>query len=98
MGGPGQGRGGWMAGIEDPSVKFQATKIKGERTKAKPLGVFFTRGAGKKGKSTVKAMPVIQEFKQAAEDALTRERIPAGYKSYIRRYFSTLEAEKKVAP
>ena len=95
MGGPGRGRGGEVGDLPAPNVDFEPSKIKGMQDKAKPLGLFFTRGAGKKGKSKVKAVEVVREFRQAAEDALTKERIPAGYKSYIRQYFNTIEPEKK---
>lgn len=97
MGGPGRGRGGEVGELPDPNVDFEPSKIKGMQDKAKPLGLFFTRGAGKKGKSKVKAVEVVREFRQAAEDALTKERIPAGYKNYIRQYFNTIEPEKKRA-
>ena len=86
-----------MGELPDPNVDFEPSKIKGMQDKAKPLGLFFTRGAGKKGKSKVKAVEVVREFRQAAEDALTKERIPAGYKNYIRQYFNTIEPEKKRA-
>ena len=91
-------RGGGEVGLlRDDPVDFKPSKIKGMRSKSKPLGIYFTRGAGKVGKSKVKQTQVVREFKAAAEEALTRERIPQGYKNYIRQYFNTIEPEKKQA-
>ena len=95
MRGPGQGRGGEVGDMPDADTDFEPSKIKGMHDKAKPLGLFFTRGAGKKGKSKVKATAVVRELRQAAQDALAKERIPAGHKRYIRQYFNTIEPDKK---
>jgi len=95
MHGPGRGKGGDWGELPDVDVDFQATKIKGMRSKAKPLGVYFTRGAGKAGKAKAQAVEVVREFRAAAEEALVKERIPQGHKDYIRKYFDTIQPEKK---
>ena len=92
--GAGQGEGGEVGDLPNADADFEPSKIKGAHGKAKPLGLFFTRGAGKKGKGKVQASAVVRELRQAAEDALAKERIPAGHKRYIRQYFDTIEPDK----
>ena len=94
MRGAGQGEGGEVGDLPNADADFEPSKIKGAHGKAKPLGLFFTRGAGKKGKGKVQASAVVRELRQAAEDALAKERIPAGHKRYIRQYFDTIEPDK----
>ena len=97
MGKRGQGQGRALGVPPDTPTDVEPTKVKGMRSKAKPIGMYFTRGAGKAGKSKVKASAVLRELKASAEEALIKERIPQGQKEYIRRYFDTIEPEMKQA-
>ncbi len=95
MQGPGRGRGGHWGELPEEKVQMEATRIRGMRSNAKPLAVYFTRGAGRKTPSKVKAAAVARRFRAAAEEALAKERIPQSEKEFIRRYFNTIEIVRR---
>lgn len=97
MGGPGIGRGGW-ANFADDEVSMEISKLKGQFGNGKTLGVLPVDGASIKGQSTITTDEALVEYRQAAEEALTKERVPLPYRYQVRAYFNSLEQGAAASP
>ena len=93
FGGPGRGKGGTPPDEIDEPVEFEKKKIKGQMGRGKIVGEFFVKGAQVKGEVTEEFSEVVGEARQEAADALSKERIPQGYRNFVREYFNSLDAE-----
>ncbi len=98
--GPGDSQGKLTAGTPGASLYApRETKTDGSYTKlpgqVKPGGQMLTtteQGAPEKSaNSQVPYYEVIGEYSKAAEEALSKEDVPAGYRGTVREYFHSLE-------
>ena len=98
--GEGGGKGGQGAGTEhDGNLKGQASKAVGATTdsqiQGQDNGNGQTRsevilGAAERGFSSKGYQKVYREYETVAEEALTQDEIPDGYRFYVRRYFQLI--------
>ena len=93
MGGPGRGQGGQVPDEPDSSVKYKKVKIKGKIGRGKIIGELLVDGPQAKGEISEEYMEIVGEARQEAADALTTQRIPQGYRDFIREYFNSLDSE-----
>jgi chemotaxis protein histidine kinase CheA len=100
--GPGDSQGKLTPGTPGASLYApRDTKTDGSYAKLpgqiKPGGQMLTtteQGAPEKsGNSQVPYYEVIGEYSKAAEEALSKEDVPAGYRGTVREYFQSLEGE-----
>ncbi|MBI2195010.1 MAG: hypothetical protein HYU36_23765 [Planctomycetes bacterium] len=89
-GGSGRGSGQRQRGDLE-SAGFEKTKVKGQIGKGPVLGSFMVKGLPPRGETTVEYSEVVTHYKEAAEDALDKERIPANYRDLVREYFESIE-------
>ncbi len=90
MGGAGIGRGG-RAPFSDTQTAFQEMKLRGNFNQAPFLGAISVDGESMKNSSSKELQEAFFEYKQAAEDALTKEKIPIPYQYQVRAYFDSLQ-------
>lgn len=91
MGGPGRGQGGQIPDEPDLPGGFEKVKIKGKMGKGKIVGEMLVDGPQAKGEISAEAVEIVGEARQEAADALTKQRIPQGYREFIREYFDSLD-------
>lgn len=98
--GPGRGQGNQVGELPDVNVGFQPTKATGPMTKGRMLADILQQAAPEEGEeATVESLQgAFVQLQQEAEQALTREEIPAASKEYVRQYFGALEPEDAGAP
>ncbi len=93
MGGPGIGRGG-KAPVEETDTTLNPDKLPVNFHAGPLLGVLPVDGQSLKGESGITTTGgELFEYKQAAEDALTKERVPLPFRYQVRAYFNALESE-----
>ncbi|MEW6236652.1 MAG: hypothetical protein AB1656_14805 [Candidatus Omnitrophota bacterium] len=97
MRGAGIGRGG-QAPFQDTDTGFQQAMAKSPFNPGPILGTISVDGESLNNQSTVLVNEALFEYKQAAEDALTKEKIPIPYQFQVRAYFNTLHAEDLERP
>ncbi len=78
---------------EHIDVTTQDTRVKGQRTEQGKTYTTIVRSAPEKQPAFAPYYEVYQDYEAAAEDALSREDIPRGYKTYVRDYFDSLQPE-----
>ena len=88
--GRGRGRGLRPRGAAD-GTQFEKSKVKGQLGKGPILGAFTVKGLPPKGNTNVEYSDVVTRYKEAAEEALDKERIPANYRDLVRDYFESIE-------
>ena len=88
--GRGRGRGLRPRGAAD-GTQFEKSKVKGQLGKGPILGAFTVKGLPPKGNTNVEYSDVVTRYKEAAEEALDKERIPANYRDLVRNYFESIE-------
>jgi hypothetical protein len=101
MGGPGRGRGNTTGPLPDVADAFEPTMLPGEMTQGKILADIIQRTTPDEedANPTVDYIEgVFQQVEQQAEQALTKEEIPAGAKEFVRQYFGSLEPQGGTAP
>lgn len=92
MGGPGIGRGG-KAPVEETDTTLHPDQLPGSFNPGPLLGVLPVDGQSLKGESGITATgDVLFEYKQAAEEALTKERVPLPFRYQVRAYFNAIES------
>jgi hypothetical protein len=94
MRGPGIGQGNSTGPLPDVKDGFEPTMLPGQMTQGKALLDIVQRTAPdpSDAKSTAQYVEgVVLEAQQQAEQALTKEEIPAGSKEFVRQYFGSLE-------
>jgi hypothetical protein len=99
-GGGGEPKGGPGWGTEhDEHVQGQARSIKSATEDTQVAGQDSSQGgsrseviqgAAERGFTSRGYQKVYREYRTVAEEALTRDEIPGGYRSYIRRYFELI--------
>jgi len=72
----------------------QDTQIHGKRGDTGKTYSTIIRSAPEKQAARAPYYQVYQDYEAAAEEALTREDIPRGYKTYVREYFDALRPEE----
>ncbi|MCZ6688475.1 MAG: hypothetical protein O7H41_02610 [Planctomycetota bacterium] len=92
MGGPGRGRGGQAPEEPDSWVKYKKVKIKGKVGRGKIIGEILVDGPQAKGEISEEYIEIVGEARQEAADALSKQRIPQGYRDFIREYFNSLDS------
>ncbi|MFB3789096.1 MAG: hypothetical protein ACE15F_22280 [bacterium] len=93
MGGPGIGRGG-KAPAEETETTLRPDKLPANFHAGPLLGVLPVDGQSLKGESgIITTGGELLEYKQAAEDALTKERVPLPFRYQVRAYFNAIESE-----
>ena len=91
MGGPGIGRGGIPPFDESDPVGFKDAAAKGMLGKGKILASMRVKGVPQKGEAAAAYADVYAAYRKEAEEALSREPIPLGYKEVVRDYFDKIE-------
>lgn len=103
QGGDGQGQGqpgGDGAGKQhDPNMLGKATELNGKRKLTKITGkegAGPTRsetilGAAEKGFATTAYKRVYGDYSAVSEQAMSKERVPPGYRFYVKRYFQMIK-------
>jgi hypothetical protein len=71
-------------------VTTQDTKIRGQMGRDGKTYTTIVRSAPEKQDASAPYYEVYEDYEAAAEEALTREDIPRGYKTYVRDYFDSL--------
>jgi hypothetical protein len=89
---PGEGHDSNVAGDK---ASPQATKTEDVSAVAKDTGQGTASsesiyGAAEKGFSSPDYKRIYTDYKTVAEDVIERESVPAGYRSYVRRYFQLI--------
>lgn len=98
MGGYGRGRGNTTGPLGDVEDAFDPTMLPGQLSPGKALLDIVQRTApdAEDAQTTVEYTEgVWVEAQQEAEQALTKEEIPAGSKEFVRQYFGSLEPTGK---
>ena len=96
MRGPGQGEGNTTGPLPDVNTAFQPTLLPGQMTPGKVLADIMQRTSPDPNDAKPTAQYIegaMLQVEQQAEQALTKEEIPAGSKEFVRRYFGSLEPE-----
>lgn len=96
MGGPGRGRGSSVGDLPDLAESFSPSVLTGQMTQGKFLADIMQRTSpdGEAAQPTTQFIAgVVTEAKQEAEQALTKEEIPAASREYVRQYFGSLEPD-----
>lgn len=96
MGGPGQGRGG-QAPFEQTDTQFNKEMLPGQMGQGPLQGMLPFNGPALPGESSIDFSNVVMQAEQQAEDALSKERIPAAVKNQVRSYFDSLHGEDAAA-
>jgi len=94
MGGPGRGRGSSTGPLPDVEDSFSPTMLPGESTQGKFLASIVQRTNPDDDNVEPTRQFVTETLtsaKQEAEQALTKEEIPAGSREFVRQYFSSFE-------
>ncbi len=92
MGGAGIGRGG-QAPFSDTEVDFDNTQLRNQMGDGPLLGALPVDGESNKNESMMEVRQAYQEYRQEAEQALTKEKIPVSYQYQVQAYFNTLKPE-----
>ena len=90
MGGPGIGEGG-KAPFEESEFAFQPALLKGQWKQGPILGSLLVNGLPQKGESVIRLSEAFLQYRQAEEEALTKERVPLPYRYQVHSYFNALE-------
>jgi hypothetical protein len=97
---PGQDRGGQQAGVgHDPNTLGAATSINARRSEkllngtqgAGPSRSEVILGASEKGFASRSYRRVYRDYTGVVEDVLKKEKVPLGYKFYVKRYFNLIK-------
>jgi hypothetical protein len=75
-------------------VTTQDTQVRGQMNEEGKTYTTIIRSAPEKQEATAPYYEVYEDYEAAAEEALTREDIPRGYKTYVRDYFDSLRPEE----
>ncbi|MBI4701340.1 MAG: hypothetical protein HY744_09305 [Deltaproteobacteria bacterium] len=87
----GTGTGGPIAGqATDPKMGTLDTQADGLDNKAGPTRAQVIYGAGDRGFRGRPYREVFKQYRTVAEDQVEREKIPDGYRFYVRRYFQLI--------
>jgi chaperonin cofactor prefoldin len=98
--GPGGGKGGDGAGTQhDPNLQGDPTQISGNRKLTKVTGkegAGPTRsetilGAAEKGFATSAYRRVYGDYTAVSEQVMSKQRVPPGYRFYVKRYFQMIK-------
>ncbi len=76
----------------DSWVKYKKVKIKGKVGRGKIIGEILVDGPQAKGEISEEYIEIVGEARQEAADALSKQRIPQGYRDFIREYFNSLDS------
>jgi hypothetical protein len=104
--GPGDGKGVLKSGFPGASLYAPRetktdgsyTKLPGQVSPNGPMLVMPGEEPGAPAQSSSSQVPyyeVIGEYSKAAEEALSKEEVPAGYRGTVREYFQSLQGENK---
>jgi hypothetical protein len=93
MGGPGQGRGGQVQYDDSNKPTFVDTKLQGEKNAGEIIAVMNVDAPALKGESKIEYQKVFTEYRQKADDAISREDIPASLQPMVKDYFDAISPE-----
>ena len=95
--GPGRGVGNQIGELPEVETSLDPKLLPGDMTKGRVLASIVQRAAptGEDDASVDYSQQALVQVKQQAEEALTREEIPAGSREFVRQYFGSLEPEAK---
>ncbi|MCD6386121.1 hypothetical protein J7M23_10155, partial [Candidatus Sumerlaeota bacterium] len=94
MRGGGIGKGGDAKFDDSTGVNFIDTKIASQKNRGKIISELFFKGQPAPAQASEEFKNVYLESRQDAEDSLTKEVIPAGYKKFVMDYFDAINPEK----
>jgi len=93
MGGPGRGSGGTAPFDDSNKPGFIDTKPPGEKNPGEIIAVMNVDAPALKGESKIEYQQVFTEYRQKADDAMSREDIPASLQPMVRDYFDAISPE-----
>ena len=93
MGGPGQGRGG-EAPERGSDTGVERTKLPSRLGKGTYVGAYFMKGEPPDGEAATQYSEVQRAYAEEAMDALSKQKIPASQRDYVRDYFDAIRLEK----
>lgn len=73
-------------------------KIPGKIGKGKIVGSWVTRGDPPKGVATAEYAEVYEAYSEEAFDSLSRQKIPASRRDYVREYFDAIRGSNPATP
>lgn len=85
-----RGQGGGMVPEAPDDTGVNASKVSGKLGKGTYVGSFFMKGEPPKGRTAVEYAEVERAYSEEAMDALSKQRIPADRRDYVRRYFDAI--------
>jgi hypothetical protein len=97
MGGPGQGEGG-VAPETPGDTGLEKTKIPGQLGPGRIVGAWTTKGEPPKGEARVEYEQVVESAAEEAMDALSKQRVPATQREYVRDYFEAIRGKNPANP
>ncbi len=93
MGGPGRGSGGQAPFDDSNQPGFFDTMPPGEKNPGEIIAVMKVDAPALKGESKVQYQQVFTEYRQKADDAISREEIPATLQPMVKDYFDAISPE-----
>jgi hypothetical protein len=76
---------------ESTLTNFQSELIHGQMQQGKILAAIRVKGDQVRGESEVEVVEAYREIRQSEEQAISRERIPAGMKKRVGKYFDAID-------
>jgi hypothetical protein len=96
-GGEGQGRGG-DPGEKATDTGLVKTRLRGEIGKGKIVGAWTVKGEPPKGQVRAEYEEAAESAAEEAMDALSKQRVPAAQRDYVRDYFDAIRGKNAATP
>lgn len=90
--GPGRGTGKRPESPDD--VGIEKTKVPSQLGKGTYVGAYSMKGEPPKGTAAAEYSAVQQAYAEKAMDALSKQKVPATYRDFVRDYFDAIRTEK----
>lgn len=92
--GPGRGEGG-SAPEEPGDTGSQKTKVNSQLGKGKYVGAYSMKGEPPEGAALTEYTEVQRAASVEAMDALSKQKVPATHRDFVRDYFDAIRIDKK---
>ena len=94
FGGKGRGEGG-SAPEEPGDTSSQKTKVNSQLGKGKYVGAYSMKGESPQGAALTEYAEVQRVAADEAMDALSKQKVPATHRDFVRDYFDAIRIDKK---
>ena len=94
FGGPGRGEGG-SAPEKAGDTETQKTKVNSMLGKGKYAGAYSMKGEPPQGEALTEYSEVQRAASTEAMDALSKQKVPATHRDFVRDYFDAIRIDKK---